>query len=114
MNAVNTETSRQFNRIGPDSLVVGMRAFTRNGGVYDDSTNTVRFDYARRKRRGQMLSDKCTVAVQYDRGSDLYNVTVTVFDGTTFESTDVYTAEGVYTGFFRDLKDFVFRATKGE
>ena len=111
MNAINTETSRQFNHLAPRALNRGRRTFTRKGGLYDDATNTVRFDFvAARKRRGAFLSDKVTVAVTYQAGADYYDVKVTQFDGLSLDSADLVDLCGVSFDLFADLGVWVERA----
>lgn len=103
MNATNATISTQFNRLAPASVRLGRKSYTRKGGLYDDATNTVRFDYVGRKQRGAFIADKVSVAVAYDAGRDLYNVTAEAFDGLALESREIFAVVGATWEIFADL-----------
>ena len=113
MNATNATTTRQFHALAPGAIKRGRRTFTRNGGTFDDATNTVRFDYVARKRRGAFLADKVSASVTYVRGSDLYDVEIVAFDGETFETSTLYSGSGLFFDSFADVGTFVEIADKG-
>jgi len=110
MNAINATTTEQFHACGPATLKYARRQYKRQGGLFDDETNTVRFDFVARKRRGAFLADKVTVSVQYDGGADLYDVTIVHFDGETFETTEIATYNGATFDSFENIGATVARA----
>ena len=83
----------QFAAVGPRAIKGRARhpmAVTLDDGV------SVRWQYrAARRRPGAVTFDMTVVVVTYDGGADLYDVAVSEFDGTTCESTEPRTIEGV-------------------
>ena len=105
-NETNTETTRQFDRLAPRALKVAGRTFTRNGPtLYDNDDDSVRFAFTARKRPGAFLADKVDVRVSYVRSLDLYDIVLTLVDGSTFDS--ILVARFDYSTFevFANLND---------
>ena len=110
MNATNTTTADQFNRLAPASVRHGRKTFKRRGGLFDDATNTVRFDYVGRKQRGAFLADKVSVAVTYNASVDFYDIQVQRFNGLTLDVTDVLNLDTCMWTMFTDIVLWIERA----
>lgn len=83
---VQQTIARQFTAIGPRVLNNGHTRFLAATFGLDDGV-TVTFQFrAARKRKGALLPDMTGVHVSYDAGADLYDVTITPFDGAKCEN----------------------------
>ena len=107
MNPILATLTAQFNRIGPASVKAGGKVYNRQGGVYDNATGIIRFDFVGRKQRGAMIADKVVVAVGYDACADLYNVKIEHFDGASFAVKTIKALDGVYAESFADVASWV-------
>ncbi len=107
MNAINTQTSRQYHTLAPSTLSFGGKTFKPARGMFDDKTNTVFFKHFGRKQRGAMMKDQLSVIVKYDNGSDTYTITVKHFDGKTLDSNEVFKYDGMFFDQFADIQTYI-------
>jgi len=92
MNAVQTETIRQFVTLTPESLRSNGRTFKRTTTLFGAGTEVV-FAWAS-KRKGAFCADKVVATVAYDHASDTYGIKVVRFDGVTFATETLADLDG--------------------
>jgi len=97
MNRINQRTIKQYNQLGPKSVLYKDEAYTRRSYsiIGCDETNTVTFVYF------GILNDTVNVKVRYDREHDLYDITV------TFNETVIFDYQKMFFDQFMDIQNFI-------
>jgi len=108
MNDINRETARQFELLAPEDVAHGGYLFKRVAALYDDETDTVRFDYVGRHQPGANFRDKVCVAVSYQGISDIYTIVIQAWDGKTEETTVLHSGEGHHSEDFMEVARWLF------
>ncbi len=103
MNRINAETTRQFHALAPSELLRGGYLYKREAALYDDETDTVRFDYIGARRPGAVFHDKVCVAVSYQEIPDTYTIVMMAQDGKTEDIQEIHSGEGHYSEDFKEV-----------
>ena len=107
MNSINTQTTRQYHTLAPNSLKFRRKTYKGVRGMFDDKTNTVFFKHEGRKQRGAFMKDQVSIIVKYDSGSDTYTITAKHFDGLTLDSTEIFSYDGMMWDQFADIQNYL-------
>lgn len=107
MNAINTQTNKQYSTLAPSTLKFNGKSYKSSAGMFDDKTDTVFFKHFGRKQRGAFMKDQVSIIVKYDSGSDTYTITAKHFNGLTLDSTKVFSYDGMMWDQFADIQNYL-------
>ena len=103
MNDITSEIVRQFEALAPYEIVRAGKLYQRKAALFDDTTDTIRFDYIGMRRPGVRFHDKLCISVSYQHGSDTYTIVMMTWDGATEETTVLHSGEGHHAEDFGDV-----------